>query len=79
MHVDAVALRLLCTYAGLGTEWRDAAGAVRRMTAGQVGLFKGSAWPDRAPRILHRSPPVSRLPRARRSRLLLCVDQTGYF
>jgi hypothetical protein len=48
-HVDAVRLRMLCTYAGPGTEW------------------------------LHRSPPVSELPRRRRSRILPCIDQPRVF
>jgi Protein of unknown function (DUF1826) len=78
-HVDAVRLRLLCTYAGAGTEWRDESGQIHRMPMMHVGLFKGSAFPDAAPRILHRSPPVAHLPPHRRSRLLLCIDQPGVF
>lgn len=78
-HVDAVRLRLLCTYAGAGTEWLGAGGQCHRMPAMQVGVFKGSVFPDTAPRILHRSPPVAHLPPPRRSRLLLCIDQPGVF
>jgi len=78
-HVDAVGLRLLCTYAGLGTEWIGADGTCRRLSIGDVAVFKGSEFPDSAPRILHRSPPVEHLPRWRRSRLLLCIDQPGVF
>ena len=78
-HVDAVGLRLLCTYAGLGTEWIDLAGQVQRMGPMQVGLFKGMTYPDAAIRVWHRSPPVSHLPPARRSRLLLCIDEPGVF
>jgi hypothetical protein len=78
-HVDSVHLRLLCTYAGLGTEWIDPDGRARRMTPFQVGLFKGSLGTDRAPPVLHRSPPVEHLPAFRRKRLLLCIDQTGVF
>ncbi len=78
-HVDAVRLRLLCTYAGAGTEWLDAADQTHRMPAMHVGLFKGSVFPDAAPRILHWSPPVAHLPPQRRSRLLLCIDQPGVF
>jgi hypothetical protein len=74
-HVDAVRLRLLCTYAGPGTEWVDPAGENRRMPTFQVGIFKGSAYPDAGPRVLHRSPPVEHLPPRSRSRLLLCVDE----
>jgi hypothetical protein len=78
-HVDSVGLRLLCTYAGLGTEWIGADGTSRRLSVGDVAVFKGSKFPDSAPRILHRSPPVEHLPRWRRSRLLLCIDQLGVF
>jgi hypothetical protein len=78
-HVDAVRLRLLCTYAGPGTQWQDIQGGVHRMARLQVGLFKGSRHPTHRPCILHRSPPVSHLPPARRARLLLCIDETGIF
>ena len=78
-HVDAVRLRLLCTYAGLGTEWLGAGGRTHGMAVMQVGVFKGSVYPDAAPRVLHRSPPVACLPMRRRSRLLLCIDQPGVF
>jgi hypothetical protein len=78
-HVDAVRLRLLCTYAGLGTDWIDPAGNNRRMALFQVGVFKGSKFPDTASRTLHRSPPVEHLPKWRRSRLLLCIDDSGVF
>ena len=36
-----------------------ALGQVQRMASMQVGLFKGSAHPDAAIRVWHRSPPVS--------------------
>jgi len=78
-HIDAVRLRLLCTYAGHGTEWIDAGGQRRHMAAFHVGIFKGSAFPDAAVRVLHRSPPVESLPPPQRSRLLLCIDGPGVF
>jgi hypothetical protein len=78
-HVDAVRMRLLCTYAGPGTQWQDAHGRLHRMARLQVGLFKGSRHPSGGAGILHRSPPVSHLPPARRARLLLCIDETGTF
>ncbi len=77
LHVDAVGLRLICTYAGPGTEWQDTTGAIRRMPAAQVGVFKGRAWPDEAPRVLHSSPDVSGLPAGNRGRLVLCLDQVS--
>jgi hypothetical protein len=78
-HVDSVRLRLLCTYAGPGTEWLGESGQTHRMQTMHVGVFKGSAFPDAAPRVLHRSPPVAHMPAHRRSRLLLCIDQPGVF
>lgn len=78
-HVDAVRLRLLCTYAGTGTEWIDEGGQSHRMRTFHVGVFKGSGFPDNAVRMPHRSPPVEHLPPARRSRLLLCIDELGVF
>jgi hypothetical protein len=77
-HVDAVRLRMLCTYAGPGTEWLDIGSRTHRMAVMQVGIFKGTAFPDNVP-VLHRSPPVSELPRRRRSRILPCIDQPGVF
>ncbi len=68
LHVDAVSLRLLCTYAGHGTEWQDAAGTVRRMPVGHVGLFKGTRHPGSGTAVPHRSPPGGA------GRLLLCID-----
>ncbi len=73
-HIDAVGLRLLCTYAGAGTEWLDRRGTVRRMATMEVGIFKGSAYPDAGPRVLHRSPPLSAGTLAGQSRLVLCID-----
>ena len=78
-HVDAVRLRLLCTYAGLGTEWLQPGGSSRRMAPFHVGIFKGGSSPDQAPRVLHRSPPIEHLPPGRQSRLLLCIDEPGAF
>jgi hypothetical protein len=78
-HVDSVGLRLLCTYAGPGTEWLDPGGHAHRMPLMHVGVFKGTRFPDAAPRVLHRSPPVSHLPPGKRSRILLCIDQPGVF
>jgi len=73
-HVDAVGLRLLCTYAGPGTEWIDPGGKIRRMTTMEVAIFKGSAFPAAGPRILHRSPPLSSGAFVGQSRLVLCID-----
>jgi len=78
-HVDAVGLRMLCTYAGPGTEWVDADGQVRILGLMQVAIFKGRAFPDQTPRVLHRSPALSRRPPRQRERLVLCIDDPAYF
>ena len=74
-HIDAVKLRLLCTYAGAGTEWVHGGGRVHRLATMQVGMFKGSAFPGDGPRVLHRSPPFGTGNLAGQSRLVLCIDQ----
>jgi hypothetical protein len=76
-HVDAVGLRLLCTYAGPGTEWIAPGGKTRRMMAMEVAVFKGAAFPGSEPRVLHRSPPLSTGPSTGRSRLVLCIDSAS--
>jgi hypothetical protein len=71
---DAVGLRLLCTSAGPGTEWVEADGKVRRTASMEVAVFKGTAFPEAGPLVLHRSPPLSAGPLAGQSRLVLCID-----
>jgi hypothetical protein len=67
-HADYVNARLITTYAGLGTDWLDAADAdrvaaghtpqnINRMHAFDVGLFKGKLATDRP--AIHRSPPIA--------------------
>jgi hypothetical protein len=72
-HVDAIGLRLLCTYFGAGTEW-VVCDVVRRMAPMDVAIFKGKAFPDRGPRIWHRSPPLSTGTFAGQSRFVFCID-----
>lgn len=67
-HADYVAVRLICTYAGPGTQWLAnddalalAAGVepttIRSIATGDVALFKGH---DRSETpIVHRSPPIA--------------------
>jgi len=69
-HADHVTARLICSYAGPGTQWIDdrdamalAGGAdpatltVRQVATGDVALFKGH---DRSETpIVHRSPPIA--------------------
>lgn len=82
-HLDAVGLRLLCTYRGPGTQWTMCGPDCRaphQAPAGAVALLKGSRHdPPPPPGCLHRSPPVSHLPENRRARLLLCIDEPGIF
>lgn len=77
-HADAIRLRMLCTYRGRGTEWRDGDGAPSTVDAPSVALMKGEGFAKGAG-CVHRSPPVSRLPEAERRRLLLVVDEPGLF
>lgn len=91
-HADAVGLRLLCTYAGPGTEWLDLGGgaalarrldpahlimAPNRLGTGDVAVLKGEAWPGNAGNgCIHRSPPN---PDDAPPRLVLCLDEPGRF
>ncbi|OBP13885.1 hypothetical protein A5320_14510 [Rheinheimera sp. SA_1] len=80
-HTDHVALRLLVTYVGAGTEWLNQAqspGLYRQLQIPQqlrpaeVALLKGSAWQGNgAGAIWHRSP-ESTAPR-----LLVSLDPVG--
>ncbi|WP_421988955.1 DUF1826 domain-containing protein [Roseococcus sp.] len=76
-HVDAVGLRMLVTYAGPGTQWvmGDPAAATtpEQVPCGAVALLRGRRGTGES--VLHRSPPLSHLPEARRWRLLLCIDE----
>lgn len=79
-HADAVGLRLLCTYAGPGTQWLCRAGGaaaardlpqdppgIHHLAPGAVALLKGEAGhPGQG--CIHRSPPGGG------PRLLLCLD-----
>lgn len=70
-HTDHVALRLLVTYSGAGTEWQRDADATehQQIGAGDVALLKGSAWNDtKDEAIWHRSPQTTG------TRLLLSMD-----
>ncbi len=78
LAVEPGSLVLFCTYAGRGIEWQDVTGAVRRMPASQVGLFKGQKWPDEAIRVPHRPPAVSHLCREERTRLVLRIERLVY-
>lgn len=73
-HADYTDIRLVTTYAGPGTEVRESTAAdapVRRMRAGEIGLFKGRLYPGEPPVLLHRSPPLAGSGRAR---LVLVID-----
>lgn len=85
-HVDRVPCRLVCTYAGAGTEWHPNE-QVRRfedgtleplpeakpqtLSMGDVALLKGEAWEGNEGRgLVHRSPSATGTTR----RLLLTLD-----
>ena len=72
-HIDRVGIRLVCTYAGPGTEWpddqrmdrnnlrSDATRAVDHIqaAAGEIVLLKGALWPDNERfGAVHRSPAI---------------------
>lgn len=82
-HADFVGVRLICTYAGPGTQWlaqEDAARlsdgvavgtlAIHAITTGHVALFKGREWAPERP-IIHRSPPIAG---TSQRRLVLVID-----
>lgn len=78
-HADYVAVRLICTYCGSGTQWieRSVVGAgaspvetPRALDTGAVGLFKGRVLAGEQA-ILHRSPPIAG---TGEERLLLVLD-----
>ncbi|WP_230483965.1 DUF1826 domain-containing protein [Sphingomonas sp. Leaf21] len=71
-HADYVTLRLLCTYAGPGTQWCRAAAsdAICEVPTGAVGVFKGRLLLD-PPTVLHRSPPIAAMGERR---LVLAID-----
>lgn len=73
-HADYVTLRLLCTYAGPGTQWcrAAAADAICEVPTGAVGVFKGRMLLD-PPTVLHRSPPIVA---TGERRLVLAIDPT---
>ena len=89
-HADAVGLRLLCTYRGVGTEWLPLAGGARTareldaarlpcpratIATGAVAMLKGEGFPGNAGSgCIHRSPPAGP---GKRARLLLCIDEPG--
>lgn len=74
-HADYVTIRLLCTYAGTGTQWRHATDElVYQLAPGDVALLKGRvAMPE--PAILHRSPPIEG---TGETRVLLAIDPVGH-
>jgi hypothetical protein len=76
-HVDSVGFRLLVTYAGPGTQWSmgdpEAGAGIEEVPRCAVALFRGRKREGAT--TLHRSPPLSHLPEAQRSRLVFCIDE----
>ena len=78
-HVDRVALRMLCTYLGAGTEWVDvqspadvsAQTPIQTVPTFAVALCKGSSWPGNTSRgLVHRSAAAT----VSAPRVLLAID-----
>ncbi|ATJ91738.1 hypothetical protein CIW82_14665 [Acetobacter tropicalis] len=89
-HTDHVALRLLCTYYGPGTEWlsttrgqtatssspEDDPALIHRIPAGHIALLEGNKGPHaNSQGVVHRSPRLSHLPMSERLRVLLTIDE----
>ena len=59
-HYDSVYSRLICTYAGPGTQVKSPdRETVLELRAGSAILAKGKMFPDFKPVTLHRSPPIA--------------------
>lgn len=76
-HVDRIAVRLVLTLIGPGTEVLEESGGedplVRRVAEGEVLLLKGDCWPgNEGCGAIHRSPAAGATPR-----LLLTLDPLG--
>ena len=73
-HVDQVAIRLLTTYVGVGSEWLPDPADVDNyewLDAGAVALLKGERWEgNTGGGLVHRSP----VPSGTERRLLLSLD-----
>lgn len=72
-HVDHVPARLICTYAGPGSEWLTAPDAVQveQLSTGDVAVLKGERWlGNEGQGLVHRSPAVP----AEQRRLMLTLD-----
>lgn len=78
-HVDSVGFRLLVTYAGPGTQWTlgdpEGGAVIEQVPRCGVAIFRGRRREGAT--ALHRSPPLSSLAEARRSRLVFCIDEAG--
>ncbi|MCP8348614.1 DUF1826 domain-containing protein [Pseudomonas sp. FBF18] len=72
-HVDHVPARLICTYAGPGSEWLTAPDAVQveQLSTGDVAVLKGERWlGNEGQGLVHCSPAVP----AGQRRLMLTLD-----
>ncbi|WP_313327565.1 DUF1826 domain-containing protein [Pseudomonas qingdaonensis] len=72
-HVDHVPARLICTYAGPGSEWLTAPDTVQveQLSTGDVAVLKGERWlGNEGHGLVHRSPAVP----AGQRRLMLTLD-----
>lgn len=75
-HIDAIKMRLVCTYRGPGTQYCFAGcegpGDVFEVPTGSPILMRGTLWPTKGKTtILHRSPPIKG---RGETRLLLALD-----
>jgi len=78
-HIDQLELRLLCTYAGPGVEWRiHGNNTIHRAPTGAAVMLRGAMrnHPSLIP-VLHRSPPITHLASTLQRRLVLTIDTIG--
>lgn len=74
-HTDRVPCRLITTYSGAGTQWRNPQYSsdcdVQQINDGEIALLKGDAWQgNEGQGLVHRSPALP----AQQKRLLLTLD-----
>ena len=76
-HVDAVSVRLVCTYRGTGTQYGngqdgDEPTVIQTVPTGDPILLRGTLWPEHPKTgLLHRSPPIEG---TGETRLVLVLD-----
>ncbi|MCM8531530.1 MAG: DUF1826 domain-containing protein [Lentisphaeraceae bacterium] len=59
-HIDSVNSRMICTYAGPGTQVQKVGDSeICTLPSGSALIVKGTKFPEFEPAVLHRSPPIA--------------------